>query len=598
MHLNIKVKMVIVAIVILAASICFLSIFTNTRSSQLYSQQMAASNQQILNQLSYNLNDYLDEIFRLTRMPYYNQNVMNLLRTHSQTLQERLHKRHAIEDFLIATMVFPRKDIYRVNIIADESYFSDRVGSPVPHYADQLQTQWYKRIMLEKEPLVIFPENGEEYFSVVNVIRDLFDFSAVLGVIKVDANFNTLRQLCETVDMGADGGVIILQEANLPLYSSLSPGLTSDVLEEYAAMVHTGEAHPIYSKNYLYNQVPLARFGWKVVTADSLDRIQSVHSHIFQTTLLFSLGILVVASVLLYLLMQYLFRPFFSIIRLMKTIDADDFSVRYHVTRKDEIGYLGATLNTMLDHIDEMYNKNAKLDRQVLQAQLYRKETQIQLLYSQIRPHFIYNTLNMISIRIQNNQLEEAVENINELSLILRGVAYINKIITLETELRLIDSYLSIQRSRFGDKLSYEIAIPASQRDYVMPSFILQPIVENAVVHSGETTHQKIRIRISSVQSDCLTIIIADSGYGISPEKTAYLNAQMRKSMDPESPPITDLSTAGGLGLINVNERIRMRFGPAYGLNIDSVVDRGTTVYVRLPLNDKAVIDIDSHPDR
>ena len=599
MRLNMKVKLVLVAVAISTISIYILSMFMNSRLTILYGEQTISSNQQILNQLSYNLNAYLDEMYRLTLTPYYNQNVMNELKTDPVTLAARLRKRNTIQDFLIGTMVFPRKDIDRVTIISDDNYFSDRVGASLPTYKEQIKFDWYDKVMREGEPLITLSDTNDGYFSIVNVIRDLFDNSKILGVIKVDAKYNTIRQLCENIDMGSSGGVIILTKENQAAYSSFTPKQTQQVLSEMKTENPGKDIYKIYLQSHLYNTVTLNRFGWQVITANSLDDIKNQYQKTIQLTIMVALAVIVTSSVLLYLLMQYLFRPLYSIIKLMKTVKSGDFTVRYQENRRDEVGYLGTTLNTMLDHIDTMFKQNTELDKRVYQTLLFHRETQVQLLYSQIRPHFIYNTLNMISILIQQNQLDQAVDNINKLSMILRGVAYINKEITLETELRLVESYLSIQQSRFGEKLGYSILVDASLYDYVMPALILQPIVENAVIHSNEVTQAKIYIRIfDETIDDLLRICIEDDGDGMSPEKIQELNLLMQQDYPQKDQPVTDLSSMGGLGLANVNARIRMRFGRKYGLQIESNIGKGTTIKVVLPSDGRKGTNSDQNTSR
>jgi two-component system sensor histidine kinase YesM len=282
----------------------------------------------------------------------------------------------------------------------------------------------------------------------------------------------------------------------------------------------------------------------------------------------------------------------------MKTVEAGNSALRYQGSRTDEIGYLGSTMNTMLDRLDSMFKRNAELDKRIYQAQLFRREAQIQLLYSQIRPHFIYNTLNMISILIQQNQGVQAVENLNRLSLILHGVAYINKEIPIHTELRLVESYLAIHQLRSGDGFTYSINVAQELRDYILPALLLQPIVENAVIHSNGDTHRNIHISIyNENMGNIFGICIGDNGRGIAPDKLEELNMKMQRDYPQHEPFMADLSSLEGMGLVNVNTRIRMRFGREYGLNIESHEGTGTVVRVILPRQWKEAENIDADID-
>jgi two-component system sensor histidine kinase YesM len=297
--------------------------------------------------------------------------------------------------------------------------------------------------------------------------------------------------------------------------------------------------------------------------------------------------------------MHYFFKPFYSIIKLMKTVEAGDSAVRYHGTQADEIGYLGAAMNTMLDHMDSMFKENAELDKHIYQSRIFQRETQIQLLYSQIRPHLIYNTLNVISIMTQQNQTELAVDTINKLSLLLHGIAYINKEITINTELRLVESYLALYQLRYGDRLSYAIEVEKALQDYILPALVLQPIVENAVIHNDKSSSAYTYIRIySEIQRDVFSICVADNGDGIPEDTLEVLNQKLKQKHLENYSSVQDLSGISGIGLINVNTRIRMRFGGEYGLKIDSHTGKGTVVRMILPQQWKEAVSIDEDIDR
>jgi two-component system sensor histidine kinase YesM len=525
---------------------------------------------------------------------------MNELRTNPQLPVARQRKMRYIEDFLISAMVFPRQDIQRVCILSDALYFSDRVGVPLPTYEQTLVSQWYQDVMRQGGPLIILPDSNNRYFSIANVIRDLIDNDLILGVIKVDADYTTIRQLCESVDMGSSGGVIILTNKNKVVYSGFTSEQTDAVLADIeisgVGELDTGSIH---SRTYLYNAVTLNRFNWQVITANSLDSLKGVYARTQRLTLLVIIIGIFGSSVLMYLLMQYLFKPFYSIIKLMKIVEAGNSSVRYQGAKDDEIGYLGTTMNTMLDRIDTMFKENKELDKRIYQVRLFQRETQILLLYSQIRPHFIYNTLNMISMLIQQKHSEQAVDHINKLSMILHGIAYINKEISIGTELRLVESYLSIQQSRYDDRLTYSIEVKKELQDYILPALILQPIAENAVIHGSEDTREHTHIRsYSKIAEDFFSICVEDNGGGMSPDKLEELNWQMEREYPENNIVIKDISTMGGLGLANVNARIRMRFGKKYGLKIDSRLGMGTVVTVLLPPQWKEVESIDTDINR
>ncbi len=590
--LNIKAKFILTSIVTFTIAIIIISAYMYYEYTDSYSDQVNVADRQILSQLSYNLDIYLDEIYRLTLLPYYNEAVLEQMRNgNADTLQKKYIKKYTIEGFLNNTLLFPRRDIQRAIIISNGLYFSEWNSNSILTYEQQINSDWYKKICEEKKPMVLLPgSEGAERpsknpsFSVINTIQNTNSDFSILGIIRVEANYNTLKDLCSKVYMGNEGGVMILSEDNAVIYASLDIERMPSLLEEISGFGGGTELQGYHHNGSLINSVSLSHFGWRLVSVNSLDTMKAQLNKIRKTILLGVCFTFLCTSVLLYLMMSRYFKPFYRIIDLMKTARRGFSSVRYHGESRDEFGYLGNTLNSMLDNLNEMYEQNAELDKKIYNAQLFQRETEIQLLYSQIRPHFIYNTLNMISIQIQTEQFDEAVDSINKLSLLMRGVAYINKEIPLKMELAIIDSYLSIQKSRYGDRLSFTVDIDKSLENFVLPSLILQPVIENVVMHCCEHTHRKVHISIYSLFTDRnAQINVEDDGEGISAEKLEELNLNLLGGQPDKSRFINDLSKAGGLGLANVNTRLKMRFGEAYGLHVESIPGKGTTVKVLLP---------------
>ena len=167
------------------------------------------------------------------------------------------------------------------------------------------------------------------------------------------------------------------------------------------------------------------------------------------------------------------------IISLMKDVRQGNLQVSFPETRDDEIGELGSTFNQMLGKINRMV-------KEVYEARLLQNEAQMNAFYSQIRPHFLFNTLNMISMMIQTSKYDMAVANIDRLSDLLRQMAHLNQEITLKQELSLLEDYLSIQSNRYRNRLYYTIDVDPSLHAYRIPALIFQPIVENTILHGCE----------------------------------------------------------------------------------------------------------------
>ena len=339
----------------------------------------------------------------------------------------------------------------------------------------------------------------------------------------------------------------------------------------------------IQEDGFLVSSVPLERFGWTVLSFYSLEELNRQIARMTVAVILFSIVIIALGSSVLYGLLNLSLNPFYQILHLMVEVQNGNIQLRYEGEERDEFGHLGKHLNLMLDSMKRTYIKNMELTREIYQSNLEKQEMQLNLLYGQIQPHFIYNTLNMIAIKVQQGNRQEAVACINRLSIFLRGSAYIDKDILLSEECRLLESYLWIQQARFGEALQYVIEIPESYRNVYIPSLTLQVIVENAVVHGYENTRKDMVIRITCEErQDMLELCIEDNGEGIPADKLEQICSRLQEENYIFGGKLT---RAGGLGLSIVEKRLKLRFGARAGISMESQEKKGTKVYVKIPIS-------------
>jgi len=284
--------------------------------------------------------------------------------------------------------------------------------------------------------------------------------------------------------------------------------------------------------------------------------------------------------VVLFLFIRRFLKPLFGIVELMRKVEKGDLTVRQEIDAHDEIGYLGSSFNRMLQHVGTMMERNTALVREVYEAKYLQKEAQYEALSGQIRPHFLNNTLNTVSLLIRSGETEKAVDNIGKLGFLLRGMSHMDREIPLSAEISFMEAYLGLQKSRFEGRLEFEVEISRNLESYRVPALLLQPLVENAVIHGCEGKRDATRIRIfDTVESESLVLHILDDGCGIPAERLERIRASLSSTT-----PLDDESD-GSIGLLNVHRRIRNRFGDSYGLIVDSQAGGGTHVRVVLPLS-------------
>ena len=285
-----------------------------------------------------------------------------------------------------------------------------------------------------------------------------------------------------------------------------------------------------------------------------------------------ALGVLITVP-----LVKLFLRPIFQITSLMRTAQTGDLSVRASTVGRDELAYLARSFNDMVDQIHREMERNNLLTRQVYEARYLEKEAQYAALCNQIRPHFLFNALNTIHLLIKTGRGDEAVQCIDMLATLLRGMVNADREITLRAEMKIVESYLILQKKRYHT-LSYTLPSLSRHENYLLPALTVQPLVENALVHGCEPKRGKTYIEICLTENETeLCLSVSDNGIG--------MNASTRNALREAlaTPTLEPIEGESGVGLINISRRVKLRFGESYGLTIDSTEGEGTTVTLRLP---------------
>ena len=256
----------------------------------------------------------------------------------------------------------------------------------------------------------------------------------------------------------------------------------------------------------------------------------------------------------------------------MKTFRKGDFDTKIELNREDEFEQLAVGFNKMTSQLKQTINERVKAERTI-------NETRIQMMQAQLNPHFLYNTLDTIKWVAKANGVPEVATMSASLAGILRTSISEKQFCKLSKELELIQNYCEIQKIRFDDKFDITIDVPQDVMDAIIPKLIMQPIVENAIIHGmNETENGHIyvaAVRDKNEEKDLLKISIQDDGVGISDEMMKALNND-------------DVETLKGhLGLNNVNTIIRLYYGKEYGVMAVRPTEGGTVMIITLPYSEK-----------
>ena len=286
------------------------------------------------------------------------------------------------------------------------------------------------------------------------------------------------------------------------------------------------------------------------------------------TVVLISAAMIVMMSLLGYRMAIHYVRPLETVAEKIKLVGKGDFDTKLDAYDVEELQNISSTFNEMTDYIK-------RLVKEVYETQLIAQQSQIQYLQSQMDPHFLFNVLSMIEMKAAMNKDKEVQEMLYKLSNIYQGKIFRKNehFIPLEDEMEIVDFYLSLQNSRFGEKIKYYIEYDGGKEKYtdlLVPRLSIEPIVENAVCHGLEPKEEKGYIKVNISQNhDTLRVCIEDDGVGFDPEKLVEKREDKNHSH---------------VGLWNTNKMIRNLCGTEYGLEITSEIGKGTVVDVLLPV--------------
>jgi len=593
-NLSLKRKLLAFTSILILLSVTLVSILTYSRYTSYFNEQSTRQTEQILEQIGINLDTYVDELFRLSVSPYYNSDIMSALETNVQTDLEKLEKRRIIENFLSGVMTIPRNDILRVYIVTEDgTYSSNKTNYDVDISVDNTNSDWYKQAIATSSPVFLpvhkesaFRDDTIRIFSIVQRLRSTKDNSIILGAIKVDANYTGIKSICDKVQLQKGSALFVIDKEKNIVYqnSQLGLGISGESFFDKALSAENNSVTMNSGmEKYIVSSQSMQATDWQIVKVNSVSAMNQYFTSTRNAAFILAFICALFAVFISIFFVNSFLRPLFKIVNLMKQVQQGDLNARYEIKNHDEIGYLGESFNQMIGQIDNMMERNTQLVKEVYEVKYLQKEAQYNALCSQIKPHFLYNTLNTINLLIKCNEPQKAVEDIGKLSFLLRGIMNIDREITVADELKIVDAYLSLQKSRYGNNLQYKIDIDDCYKDYLIPALTLQPIVENAVIHGCEATRGESFINLyDSTDADSLYFHITDNGPGIAADKLSELQIKLAECQNIEP---TENSTSNSIGLINVNRRIKLRYGEAYGIDIQSEIDHETHITLHLPLH-------------
>lgn len=422
----------------------------------------------------------------------------------------------------------------------------------------------------------VFDSGDNQYRWVISMSRavEITNGTATeQGVLLIDMSYTSLRRLLENIMLVNNGYLYMISSTGELIYHPqmqlIGTGLADEDLEA-ALQYHDGSYHENYRGERREISVKTVGYtGWKLigVVPERGIALNNLKTNLFMVFLIaFFLFILVIINALI---SARITTPIQNLEKSVNAIEAGALDTEVYVGGSYEIQHLGRSIGNMAKQIQ-------KLMKDIVEEHESKRKSEFDTLQSQINPHFLYNTLDIIVWMIENEQKEEAVRVVTALARFFRiSLSRGRSIISVRDELEHVRNYLMIQQKRFKNKFTYEIEAEPEVLDLASLKLMLQPLVENAIYHGMEFMDGDGEIRIRAfLRDDGLVLSVEDNGLGMTEEQVANLFSGASH---------VSSKRGSGIGVKNVQERIRLYFGREYGLTIDSEPDEGTRIEIYLP---------------
>ena len=551
----------IAAAVISAVAVCvavFASVYTNSlmHDAQVNSEQMISQTELEINNYFETMKNKLSFVKRLIG------NVGN-----ASELESRFSALTAVQN-----------DIYAVTVYDENGGIISCTGDGA-----KIKEHIYKDLSFDKK---LFDESAEvaisdphvqtlfegEYPWVITAAVKLNECALDKGAYAaIDFRFSEIARYIDHIGVGRQGYCFITDRNGSIIYHPQQQILFSGLKTENTDFISTLPDGTTMEKNIIYTLKTTNGGIWRIVGVSLTDELAAegrgqIAVSIFISFIcgmLISLAVLAVYS-------KVVNAPVKSLIRAMKQFekDADNFRFSGGSESISEFRVLSSSFEHMSVKIKNLMEKVRREETEL-------RKTELKALQAQINPHFLYNTLDSIQWMCERGATEEASKMVSALARLFRiSISRGHELITIKDEINHVRNYLIIQSFRYRSQFTYSFEVDESLEEYLCNKITLQPLVENAIYHGIDRLVDEGEIKITVKQAEDnendILMTVADNGVGMSEEQCAKILSKER-------------SDSSGIGVKNVNDRLKIYFGEGYGLTIKSELDAGTEITARIP---------------
>lgn len=474
----------------------------------------------------------------------------------------------------------------RIQLYVNNDYSYSNNLNNIIQIDDIRQSHWYQQADGQSSRCWFAPSDFDDqtledqgWFSSVQTIYNPRSIHEPLAMVRADVHDLRLHRIVNGSSVTENGLLLIMRDQDILLSSGSAqeiPELTQIAQALSASQEQSWDTAKSGGTQYYTQRRALNAQGWYIACILPAKDIYHPGNQLSAEMLLIVAVVTVIAYLVTYTLSSSTLNRLSLLTETMQAVQRGDTAVRLAPTGDDEIAQLIGSFNQMMDQIDTLMEEKLAQGQQI-------KNLELQALQAQINPHFLYNSLDLVNCTAISHNIPEISKVVNALSKFYRlSLSKGREVISLHDELKHAQLYLQIQNMRFDERIHVTWDLDPAASSCQVIKIILQPIIENAVIHGiFEKPSKTGTLCITTRRSDDgLRITIEDDGVG--------MDEQTRRSNFTTSASGVISDTSGGYGVRNIHERIKLAYGGAYGLFCKSTPGIGTTVTVYLPAIDPA----------
>lgn len=440
--------------------------------------------------------------------------------------------------------------IKRIIIISKKGKLISTTPIDLETSKDMNNLEWYQNLKKSNNMAMVTTENHKGFSMnkterVISISHKIEKNKEVQGYVVIDLSYKFIEDYVSSINFGENGYAFITTSEEKLLFDSKQMDTNSLVENEKYLKIIKNRMKPI-ENDFIASNIYISNTDWLLVGVSSAEQIIELQNKLIVNIITSSLVILFLTIALSIFVSKWISKPLTNLVEEMKKVDQKFSKIKLEENDSIEIYTLKTEYNLLLDKIKELM-------KNIEEKENSKRIFELKALQSQINPHFIYNTLDTILWLIEFEENEKAIEVTKSLGMILRSTLSINQdFIMLSKELDHVKNYMDIQKIRYDDKFEYILNIDKNTLDIVVPKLILQPIVENAIYHGIRPKKENSFIKISSyIIDEALIVKVENNGIDFETDNQNRIKTVL-----------------GGIGMSNVQQRIKLLCGEQYGIRI------------------------------